>query len=709
MNGDGLVDLVARTGVTASAFRYFANKGDGTWALSVVFGNNPSFQPEDGQTRWVDLNHDKVTDAYRLNASSATWWRNNGDGTWSDAQSVDLPPGGTTLDFTDSRVKLADFNGDGVVDLAFVRSGSVLYWPGMGRGRFDQPVALGGAPDVGTGLESRLQVADLNGDGLADLFYVDTDHLDYWLLLPSGSYSPKQTIANTPYANAALTQIRTADMNGNGSVDVVWLTPTASSDQRVQYFDAQDGVRPNLLRQVSNGLGLVRELQYTSSGAEFQAAIENGDSWKTRLPFPVQVLGQSTTSDSRGGAYVSVYEYLDGYYDAGNREFRGFGRVHQRDLGEVDDPTSVVLHEYDLGISNEALKGRELSATTQDGAGVPFVSVARTFAPRLYAAGTDGRNVAGADLLRQETTKYESGQAGALIREEWTYDDYGNPLTDSKWGLVVGGDPLAGNDESLTTTSYANDPVNWILGRRTHVLVTDAAGNRAKESKTYYDGDPFVGLAFGVLGSQGAATRTEEWAEGEKWISTSRMKRDEFGNVTSSLTPRGATREVAYDDATHVFPVAEQIQVADGKSLGYSATYSLGRIDSFQDPNGAKTLFAYDALGRLTAIARPGDDLKLPTVAYRYSLGSPLSNLITESRPRSGEGTVFQSISYRDGLGRSVAEVTQAENGRWVSRVGSNTRGAAPSSRSGIRSSSTRRCLPRATRARPSPPMPTTS
>src|SRR5690606_11713725 len=116
---------------------------------------NPSFTPEDAHTRWVDLNGDGLTDAFRLTGTQASWWRNLGDG-FAPAESLDLPPGGTTLDFADARVKLADINGDGLLDLLFVRAGSILAWPSMGFGRFDVPRAIGNAPDVGGAEESRL-------------------------------------------------------------------------------------------------------------------------------------------------------------------------------------------------------------------------------------------------------------------------------------------------------------------------------------------------------------------------------------------------------------------------------------------------------------------------------------------------------------------------------------------------------------------------
>ena len=681
LDGDGLVDLVARTGTTAQAFRYFPATGRGQWAPSVVFGNNPSFGVEDGQTRWVDLDFDKLPDALRLTPSSATWWRNAGDGTWSAALPLPLPPGDTALDFADARLKLADVNGDRLLDLVLVRSGSVLWWPGMGRGLFDVPLALAGAPDVGTGLEDRLQLADLNGDGLADLFFADTGHVDYWLLLPSGAFDEKRSLSGTPGAGPSLTRVRTGDMNGNGSADIIWFTPSAAPDERVVYLDAQEGIRPNLLREVQNGLGQVRTLRYSTSAAAFQAAAEAARPWATRLPFSVQLLAESSLADSRGGLYVSRYAYADGYYDAANRELRGFGRVEQLDVGEAEDPSVLTVHEYDLGLVAEALKGREVSRETRAEDGTLLRRQRWTYQPRPYAAGTDGRACTGAELVQADTWVDEGTGAPVLLRETWTYDDHGNVLVHARLGRVLDGDALAGNDESILTRTWANDSVRWLLGRPVEETVSDGTGQVLSRRRHYYDGPDFIGLALGQLGARGLATRTEEWTQGDTWLQARRVAFDAFGNEVAQLTPRGFRREVQYDGDTHTFPVLERLSLDGGRVLEFKASYLPGRplVESFTGPGGAVTRFTYDALERLTAIIKPGDSRERPTFRYEYVFGNPVSTVTARERPRSGEAETYASLTYFDGLGRTLARVVQAEGGRWMvsERRAYSRRGAA--------------------------------
>jgi RHS repeat-associated protein len=668
IDGDGLVDLVAKTGTTAASFRYFLSTGTGKWQPSVSFTNNPSFVVEDVSTRLVDLDFDKRPDAFRLTAASATWWHNNGDGSWSDGQSLPLPGGSTALDFADGRVKLADMNGDRLLDLVFVRSGSIMYWPSRGRGLFDAPVQLGNAPTPGTGLESRLQVADLNGDGMADLILPSTDSVDAWLLEPTGSYGGAIHIANTPYADSLVTQVRLGDLNGNGSTDIVWFTPSAAPDQRVQFLDLQSGVRPNLLFTVENGLGLVRSISYTTSADEFEVAWESKAPWSTRVPFSVQVVASTTVSDSRGGVYVSRYTYADGYYDAATREFRGFGRVEERTPGVADDPTLVVTHRYELGLSNECLKGREVATERRAADGFLFSRTEWDLFPRAYSTGADGGSVVGPEVREQREYVHEGSATPVIIKQQWTYDDFGNPLTEFRAGVVVGNDAGAANDETLIERTYANDASSWILGRMVEETTRNLNGEVVRQTRRYYDGPDFVGLPLGQL-TLGAITREEAWVSGSQWLPTSRLKRDEFGNTVGSLSARGALRQLTYDPITHTLPVAESVVFSSTVTATFSATYegSSDLLESFTDSNNHVTRFKYDTLHRLTAIAQPGDTLDLPTSSFAYTLASPVSALETATRVQVGLPAMTSSWHYVDGLGRQLGDVVQAEGGRYVS------------------------------------------
>jgi hypothetical protein len=224
----------------------------------VVFTNHPPFKLEDPNVRMLDFDHDKLTDLVQSTSSGLYLWRNKGDGSWEGPFAVDLPMAFPAVGFADPHLKLADLNGDRMLDLVYVLEDSVTFWPSLGWGRFGDPVGVGGAPSVPPGTGLNLFLADVNGDGLADIVLVDTDHVDVWPLLPSNSYGAKIAIQNTPYRDPTYTAVRLADMNGNGSTDIVWSTPSAAPEERFVYLDLVGDLRPNLLVAVENGLGKTR-------------------------------------------------------------------------------------------------------------------------------------------------------------------------------------------------------------------------------------------------------------------------------------------------------------------------------------------------------------------------------------------------------------------------------------------------------------------
>ena len=79
------------------------------------------------------------------------------------------------------------------------------------------------------------------------------------------------------------------------------------------------------------------------------------------------MVGRATTSDSRGGEYVTEYRYWDGYYDGVEKEFRGFGYVEVSELGDSTAPTRVTRHWFDVGDTEESLKGKPKLRTIPSG------------------------------------------------------------------------------------------------------------------------------------------------------------------------------------------------------------------------------------------------------------------------------------------------------------------------------------------------------
>jgi RHS repeat-associated protein len=667
-DGDGLPDLVARLGLTNDEWHVFANRGRGRWEGEVVLASHPPFGLEEPNVRVLDFDHDKLPDVVQSTGSGLTLWRNKGDGTYEGPFAATLPPGGQGLGFADPHLRLADMNGDRLLDLVYVLDGSVTYWPSLGWGSFGDAITVANAPAPGPTAEADLLLADVNGDGLTDLVWVAPDHVDVWPLLPGDSYGALIRVREAPYRDPGATAIRLADMNGNGTTDIVWSTPSAAGPERLVYLDLVGDVRPNLLVGVENGIGKRLELAYTTTGAEYQRARAEGTPWSTRVPFAVQVLARTRLMDGLGDVHETSYAYRDGWYAAESREFRGFARAVRTERGDASEATSVSIHDFDLGRDFEVLKGSPVAVEHRTESGTVLQRERTGWDPALLLTGTDGVAIRQARRVWQEVEHVEGTTSPVVTRDDLRYDEYGNVTVHSEWGIVEGDDRLARNDERITTTAYLNDPSSWLLGRAWRVVVTDAYGKRSSETRTYFDGPAFVGLAAGVLGPRGLPTRVERWVERERFAQTSRVERDEFGNVVATLDPEGARRDFEYDASTHRYPVRELWRVDATHALEFRADYdlALGTLTTYRDPGGAETGFAYDALLRLTAISRPGDPDGKPTASFEYVFGNPLSKVVTRSRVEVGADAVVERHAWYDGQGRQLALVEDAGGGRTV-------------------------------------------
>jgi uncharacterized protein (TIGR03437 family) len=184
-NGDGVADIAVIN--SNYAVSLLLGKGDGTFkpiSTGIVAANSTA-------VRSGDFNGDGKADlAFAANDGTVSVALGNGDGSFQPASqfTVGLPVAlqngfplyGLGLD-------VADINGDGNVDLVVTNSLGVAVLRGKGDGTFQDPVYYGSG--------SFVAVADFNGDGITDLAS------DVSVLL--GSPAPIPSISSGAILNAA--------------------------------------------------------------------------------------------------------------------------------------------------------------------------------------------------------------------------------------------------------------------------------------------------------------------------------------------------------------------------------------------------------------------------------------------------------------------------------------------------------------------------
>ncbi len=210
-NGDGKLDLVVGN-VSDGTLTYFPGNGNGSFGTPqlLTVGGQPF------ALAVADLNRDGKLDLVvtigsfdTTQAQSIAVLLGNGDGSFQPAVAY-------ATDATPMGIVLADFNGDGLLDVAVAcyGSNSVSVLLGNGNGTF------GAAASFATNWNPRtVAAADFNGDGRLDLAVVNVGSNSVSILFGNGDGS--FAAASDLWAGSGAQFLALGDFNGDGKTDVV--------------------------------------------------------------------------------------------------------------------------------------------------------------------------------------------------------------------------------------------------------------------------------------------------------------------------------------------------------------------------------------------------------------------------------------------------------------------------------------------------------
>jgi len=525
--------------------------------LFGLYDGGGPFTAVAGQVPYVvDINGDGKSDIYweledgngRVSGSSAVVWYGPitlTGGATSSTSTVTLSSGtvsGATTSISLSAIQgrkpvWGDFNGDGLPDIlwdaedTYGRSTGALpiLWLNTGNGIFSIPALSSALANTVTGF--RPYAADFNVDGQSDILW-DEEGVDggtnstrvLWTSTGSGfsatangatsnvagengnsSYMDGTTATSAQSALYATTAYHPiiGNFTGDGKASILWDDYNINSySQGSRMLWADDGVQPDLLSSLTNGLGTSSTTATTSItygtppagwGTYYQGA---GSGTCTGNPAPpnaidfasaMPVVTSTSSSNGIGGQYASNFWYGCARLDVQGRGFLGFVQQNVQDA-----QTGIVQTKtFDQAFPFIGAELQENNTVNYNNTTITLKQTNNTYAaltpntsPALPWSGTGLAETAPQfPYVSKSFVGYGTDLNGAPMPwvSTWTtYDGLGEALTVCTSKTMNNGSTQG--PTQITTNTYQTPPGSapnfspWFLGRLTQSSVASSLG-----------------------------------------------------------------------------------------------------------------------------------------------------------------------------------------------------------------------------------------
>lgn len=394
-------------------------------------------------------------------------------------------------------------------------------------------------------------------------------------------------------------------------------------------------------------------------------------------------------------------------------EWRGYGKV----TAAVGTGTTKSVTEtlYFRGMHGDKLASGTKSVSIVDSEGVSrvdedwFAGMVRETRTLIAVGGaedsgsimdqtavagpTDGRLTSRRIDVKQTDSRQKLAAGGYRRGRERTldWDAYGQPTkTESLGDLAITG------DETCTRTTYAT-PSDAAIGPIDRVATTTTMPNDCtvaenvnqfvSAAKHYYG----TATPTGPISAPGLETKLEMLTGSgttRVWKPMAQTVYDAYGRVTQATDPLGNVATSTFTATTGRLLSTMTVTTADPDGTGPAAKHVTtttfdtrrGVATKRVDPGGQITEATYDALGRTTAVWRPGRSKASQTASetYSYAVSKTVPTAVTTQTLLPNGSSYRTTISLLDSYLRPRQEQTPgASAGRIVTDTRYDSRGNA--------------------------------
>lgn len=346
---------------------------------------------------------------------------------WKESKEV-IQTEGVTLPIKNinrrALVAFSDVLGSGQQHLIKVDYQGVTCWVHLGEGKFSKPMTISGfTADRLKFNPNQLYLADLDGSGTTDIIYAQSTHLEVYFNQSGNQFVRGDDIPlpkDMRFDNQC--QLQVADVQGLGVASLL-LTKYYPIPQH--WVLSLQNNKPWLLTSINNNMGLIQNLYYRSSvqywlDEKLTRQQQKKGNVVSYLPFPLHTLWKIDTIDEITQSQLTqTFNYRHGVWDGKEKEFCGFGCVEatnaesfKSEENTTDKTPSALTRQWfstgksivDAQLYNEFWQG--------DSVAFPY------FSPRFTQGEGSTEKICDNTVRQKQGYWLERGLQGQLLRKE---------------------------------------------------------------------------------------------------------------------------------------------------------------------------------------------------------------------------------------------------------------------------------------------------